>query len=183
VSFRKPTAAGIASKQGLLDILLGLYDRLEKPAGGNLTQFIQTVVNDTISGGGGGALANFCSAALVTVPSSQGTSEWVSPDFTFPLLALLIPNPTITLTAAFYAASVSGTSQYRLRVGGVLGATGLPAADGSIVGAAATAASSFGAQEISGTIPNPGGIVLVKLTLQASVAGAAKARGLHVVVN
>lgn len=180
MSFRRPTAAGIATKQGLLDILVGLYERLDKPGGGNLTEFVKTVITETVTGGGGGGtIADFTSSDLV---STTLTSEWAAPEFCFPFLAVGIAKPTINIAAALYTASAGGTAQFRLRVGGVLGATGLPDASGIPVGACAQASSAFGQQEIGGTIPNPGGIVLVKLTLQAGTA-AAKVRGLHIVVS
>ena len=97
-------------------------------------------------------------------------------------LAGLIAKPTLTITAGLYTASAGGTAQYRVRAGGLLGATGLPDASGTLVGASAQASPTFGAQEISGTIPNPGGIVLVKLTMEPGSA-AAKVRGLHLVVT
>lgn len=165
MSFRRPTAAGIATKDGLLDILVGLYERLDKPGGGGLTQFVKTI-------------ASFASSDLV---STTLTSEWAAPEVCFPFLAVGIAKPTLNIAAALYTASAGGTAQFRLRVGGVLSATGLPDAAGVVVGSSAQAASAFGKQEISGTIPNPGGIVLLKLTMQAGTA-AAKVRGLHLVV-
>lgn len=179
MSFRRPTAAGISNKDDLLDILVGLYEKIDKPGGGNLTQFIKTVINETVSGGSGGTLASFSSSDLVS--TTLGT-EWAAPELTFPFLAGLIAKPTLSIAAAIYGASAGGTAQYRLRVGGILSATGLPDAAGTLVGSAATALSTFGTQEIAGTIPNPGGIVLIKLTLQAGSA-AAQVRGLHVVVS
>jgi len=180
MSFRRPTAAGIATDQGLLDILVGLYEKIDKPAGGNLTQFIKTVINETVTGGsGGGVLASFASSALVSTTSG---SEFAAPDLCFPFLCAGITKPTLDIAAALYTASAGGTAQFHLRVGGVLGATGLPDAAGTLVGSTAQASSTFGKQEISGTIPNPGGIVLLKFTLQAGSA-AAKVRGVHVVVS
>jgi hypothetical protein len=180
VSFRRPTADGIATKQGLLAILVGLYEKIDKPGGGNLTEFIKTVINETVTGGAaGGTLADFSSSDLV---STTLTTEWCAPEFCFPFLAIGIAKPTLNISAALYTASAGGTAQYRLRVGGVLGATGLPDTAGTLVGASAQASSAFGHQQITGTIPNPGGIVLVKLTMQAGTA-AAKVRGLHVVVS
>lgn len=180
MSFRRPTAAGIATKDGLLAILVGLYEKIDKPGGGNLTEFVKTVINETVTGGaGGGTIADFASSELV---STTLTSEWASPTLCFPFLAIGIAKPTLNISAALYTASAGGTAQFRLRVGGVLGATGLPDAAGTLVGASAQASATFGQQQITGTIPNPGGIVLLKLTLQAGTA-AAKVRGLHVVVS
>jgi hypothetical protein len=179
VSFRRPTAPGIATKDGLLDILVGLYEKIDKPGGGNLTQFIKTVINESVTGGGGGTLASFSSSDLVS--TTLGT-EWAAPELTFPFIAGAFAQPTLTFAAAIYGASAGGTAQYRLRVGGVLGATGIPDAAGTVVGAAATASGTYVTKAISGAIPNPGGIVLVKLTLQAGSA-AALVRGLHVVVS
>lgn len=179
MSFRRPTAAGIATKDGLLAILVGLYEKIDKPGGGNLTQFVKTVITETVTGGAGGTIASFASSDLV---STTLTTEWAAPEFCFPFLAVGIAKPTLNIAAALYTASAGGTAQFRLRVGGVLSATGLPDAAGVVVGSSAQAASAFGKQEISGTIPNPGGIILLKLTMQAGTA-AAKVRGLHVVVS
>lgn len=180
MSFRRPTLAGISTPAKLLDVLVGLYEKIEKPSGGNLTQFIKTVIDETITGGGGGGpLAGWATSELVTTTL---TSEWAPPELCFPLVAGAIAKSTLTITAGLYTASAGGTAQYRLRAGGLLGATGLPDATGTLVGASAQASATFGAQEIGGTIPNPGGIVLLKLTLQAG-SGAAKVRGLNVVVT
>ena len=168
MSFRRPTAKHIATPAGLLEVLVGLYEKIDKPGGGNLTQFIKTVINDTITGGGGGGtLASFPSSELVQVMPAAG--EFFAPGFTFPLPGASIPKSTLTFAALLYTASAGGTAQFRLRAGGAL------------IGASAQASSSFQPQEITGTIANPGHTEIV-LTIQAGT-GAAKVRGLYVAVS
>ena len=181
MSFARPTAAGIATPQGLLAILVGLYEKIDKPGGGNLTQFIKPVINETVtSGGAGGVLATLASSAQI---SDTSGAEWASPDLTFPLL-ITSAKPTLTFSAALYTASSADTAQFWLRVGGVLGAGGTVSPDGVVVGASAQASSGFTKQEISGTIPNPGGIVLGTLTMKTSAPGAsASVCGLQVTVS
>lgn len=71
---------------------------------------------------------------------------------------------TVTLTGRF--SSASGTSRFRVRIGG-----SSEAADGTIAATVSTASSSFSSGTNSGAIANPGGTALVKVTIENGAAG------------
>lgn len=77
------------------------------------------------------------------------------------------PAANVTLDVAFMAASAAGTAVYRAYLGGTAGAI-----DGVLVGMNTRPGTALAPIRINGTVPNPGGVQFVKITIQSSGPGA-----------
>jgi hypothetical protein len=122
-------------------------------------------------GGSGGDTGGSPAVGIPLVPlvdiqqhGDDSGNEVLTSQFTADLTPMT--GTTITLNIAFLAASQGGTATYRAYIGGTTGVI-----DGTPVGTATRTGSAFFAIRINGTIPNPGGMVPVKITMQSSGVG------------
>jgi hypothetical protein len=91
-------------------------------------------------------------------------AEVVTSQFTADLTPMT--GTSITLNVAFQASSQAGTATFRAFIGG---SSLTP--DGTLVGTATRTGTTLASIRLNGTIPNPGGIQLVKITMRSSGAG------------
>jgi hypothetical protein len=121
---------------------------------------IQGPKGDTGSGGGGGGGFTY-REHLVSTAGTEELVDQLTIDFS------KFAAGTLTLELAARVASSTGTTTYKVYVGG-----NYDAIDGTLVATGTTSSASFVAIGISGTLTNPTGIRPVKVTITSSGAGA-----------
>jgi hypothetical protein len=117
------------------------------------------------SGGGGGGGSGLATLDQTAEKSVTSTVEEVIAQDSFDM-GLLPASITMQMTAML--ASASGTSTYRLRIGGTDGA-----ADGTVVATMTRGLPAYAIALATATVVNPTGLLLVKVTAQNAVLNQA----------